>query len=598
VVNKSGSARRTYEQILNLIAGAWLLPLATLALALATTALTRAADAPELIVYHAKLVTVDPQFSFRQAMAVKDGRITAVGTDDQILPTKGPATQLLDAGGKTILPGLIDSHVHPGAAMTEFDHTIPEMESIDDVLTYVKERAKAVGEGNWIVLQQIFITRLKEQRYPTRDELDAAAPKNPVLFSTGPDASLNTLAMTLSGIDKDFHVIDGGPGYAEKDPVTHQPTGILRGCTRYVKSKSTDKPATEQDTYRRTIELFEDYNAAGLTTVADRAAEPDAIARYAKMRDAGDLTVRLAVSEHVATIGTLESIEHHIHEIGQSPLRKDDPMLRLIGIKTFLDGGMLTGSAYMLEPWGVSKIYSIKDPAYRGVLLIPAPRVLPIAKAAAESGLQFTAHSVGDGAVRLLLDTYEQLEKELPAGTLQATRPCITHCNFVDPADIPRFHKLGVIADIQPVWLYLDARTLDAQFHNDRLSRFQPLHDLFEAGAILGGGSDHMQKIGARRAINAYDPFLGMATTVTRTARWFDHPLHPEEALTREQMIRMYTINNAHLLFKEHQVGSLEVGKYADFVVIDTDILNCPAEEIERTKAVKTYLCGRQVFSR
>ncbi|HZK80877.1 MAG TPA: amidohydrolase family protein, partial [Humisphaera sp.] len=230
--------------------------------------------------------------------------------------------------------------------------------------------------------------------------------------------------------------------------------------------------------------------------------------------------------------------------------------------------------------------------------LIPAHRVLPIVKAAAEAGLQFTAHSVGDGAVHLLLDTYEQLEKELPPGALQATRPCITHCNFVDPADIKRFHQLGVIADIQPVWLYLDARTLDAQFHNDRLSRFQPLHDLFESGAIIGGGSDHMQKIGARRAINSYDPFLGMATTVTRNARWFDHPLHPEEALSREQMIRMYTSNNAYLLFKEHQVGSLEVGKFADFILIDTDILTCPAEQIADTKVLQTYLGGKEVYSR
>ncbi|HSU69584.1 MAG TPA: amidohydrolase family protein, partial [Tepidisphaeraceae bacterium] len=274
----------------------------------------------------------------------------------------------------------------------------------------------------------------------------------------------------------------------------------------------------------------------------------------------------------------------------------DDPMLRIIGVKTFLDGGMLTGSAYMLDPWGVSKIYSITDPQYRGVLLIRPKQLLPIARAAAEAGLQFTAHSVGDGAVRTLLDTYEQLETELPPGTLQATRPCITHCNFVHPDDVKRFAKLGVVADVQPVWLYLDARTLNAQFGYDRLSRFQPLHDLFEAGAIIGGGSDHMQKIGARRAINSYDPFLGMGTAVTRTARWYEGALHPEEALTREQAVRMYTINNAWLLFKEKQVGSLEPGKFADFIVLDTDPLTCPPEQIEKTKVLRTYLAGRLVF--
>jgi hypothetical protein len=181
---------------------------------------------------------------------------------------------------------------------------------------------------------------------------------------------------------------------------------------------------------------------------------------------------------------------------------------------------------------------------------------------------------------------------------LQATRPCVTHCNFVDPSDVKRFKALGVSADVQPVWLYLDARTLTAQFGYERLSRFQPLHDLFEAGAIVGGGSDHMQKIGARRAINSYDPFLGIATALTRTARWFDGPLHREQALTREQAIRLYTINNAWLLFKEKQVGSLEAGKFADFIVVDTDLMTCPPERIEKTKVLQTYLAGKVVFAR
>ncbi|MDB5331330.1 MAG: nfdA 3 [Phycisphaerales bacterium] len=554
--------------------------------------------APDLIIHHGKIVTVDAKFSVVQAMAVKDGRVIAAGSDDEMLATKGPQTTVLDLEGKTVLPGLIDSHVHPGAAMTEFDHAIPEMESIDDVLAFVRARAAALGEGKWIEIHQVFITRLKEQRYPTKQELDEAAPRNPVLFATNPDASLNTLALQLSGIDKDFKVTDGGPGYAQKDPVTGMPTGILRGCTRYVKVQPTGTSPTEEDQYRRTIELFKDYNAAGLTTVCDRSAEPDAIARYQKLRDSGELTVRLAVSEHVATLGTLDSIRKHIKSIADSPLRRDDPMLRIIGIKTFLDGGMLTGSAYMLEPWGVSKIYSITDPQYRGVLLIPPDRLLPIARAAAEAGLQFTAHSVGDGAVRTLLDTYAQLDRELPEGTLRNTRPCITHCNFVHPDDVKRFAALGVCADVQPVWLYLDARTLAAQFGDERLARFQPLNDLLAAGATIGGGSDHMQKIGARRAINAYDPFLGMGTAVTRSARWLDHPLHPEHGLTREQAVRLYTSSNAWLLFKERQVGSLEAGKFADFIVADTDVLGCPPEKIAQTKVLRTYLGGKLVYRR
>src|SRR5207253_56586 len=196
---------------------------------------------------------------------------------------------------------------------------------------------------------------------------------------------------------------------------------------------------------------------------------------------------------------------------------------------------MLTGSAYMREPWGVSKIYAIDDPEYRGVLFIPRDRLVPMVRAAAESGLQFTAHSVGDGAVHALLDAYEEVGKTTP---LRKTRPCITHSNFMSREAVERCARLGVAVDVQPVWLYLDTRTLVAQFGYDRLRYFQPLQSLFEAGVVAGGGSDHMQKIGSLRSVNPYNPFLAMWVTITRRARWYEGRLHPEEALSREQALR------------------------------------------------------------
>ena len=562
-----------------------------------------APEAPDLIVHNGKIVTVDQAFSVHQAMAVKDGKVLRVGGDRDILATKGDRTQVIDLAGRTVLPGLIDSHVHSSPAMTEFDHPLPEMDSIADVLAYVRARAEALEDGEWVELSQVFITRLKEQRYPTRAELDAAAPNNPVIFSTGPDASLNTLALKLSGIDRDFKVDDGGPGFAEKDPKTGEPTGILRAnASRYVKRKppKSARSATEEDRRRRTLELFRDYNASGLTTVCDRKASRDAIARYQRMRDANELTVRVAVSAGVETIGEMASIRQRIRDIAASPLRQDDPMLRIIGVKIHLDGGMLTGSAYMREPWGVSEIYSITDPQYRGVLLVPPERLLPMVRETVESGMQFTAHAVGDGAVHTLLDAYEQVGRDIPGGAqaLRATRPCLTHSNFMSKEAIDQMARLGVLADIQPAWLYLDARTLAAQFGYDRLRYFQPLRSCFEAGVVVGGGSDHMQKIGARRAVNPYDPFLGMWTTLTRKARWYDGVLHPEEALSREQAVRFYTSNNAYLLFKEHQVGSLEPGKFADFIVLDTDVLTCPVDQVAETKVLRTFLGGKQVFAR
>ena len=549
-------------------------------------------DAPaDLILHHGKIVTVDAKFSIQEAIAIRRERIVAVGSNADVLKLKGEKTKLVDLAGKTVLPGLIDSHTHPtDACMVEFDHPIPEMESIADVLKYIEARAKASSPGEWIVVRQVFITRLKEQRYPSKAELDKAAPHNPVLYATGPDASVNTQALTLSKIDKDFKVTDGGAGHAEKDSVTGEPTGILRNCTRYVKSQPSGRQATEADRVEHLLQLFRDYQSVGLTGIVDRNASPGAIERYRKLRDAGKLPIRVAVSHQMDTLGATEEIQKNIRNVAANPLCQGDAMLRIIGIKTFLDGGMLTGSAYMRQPWGVSKIYAIDDPAYRGLLFIPKDKLAAIVRTTVESKLQFTAHSVGDGAVHALLDAYEEVNKTTP---IQSTRPCITHSNFMSPEAIARCKQLGVAVDIQPAWLYLDTRTLTAQFGNERLRWFQPLKSLFENGVLAGGGSDHMQKIGSLRSVNPYNPFLGMWTTITRRAKWYDGRLHPEEALTREQAIRFYTINNAKLMFLEEQTGSLEPGKLADLVVLDRDILTCPEDEIRDIKCLQTYVGGR-----
>jgi len=553
-----------------------------------------AAEAPDLILHHGKIVTVDADFSIRGAVAIKDGRIAAVGSSEEVLNSKGPQTKVVDLGGKTVLPGLMDTHVHAtGAAMHEFDHPVPDMETIQDVLDYIKSRATALGEGKWVVVRQVFITRLKEQRYPTKAELDAVAPKNPVVFSTGPDASVNSLALKESGIDRDFQAT--GSGRVERDPSTGEPTGILRSASQYLKVKAQESKATSAQQDERLLALFADYNSVGLTGVIDRNAGDGAVERYKRLATDGKSTVRMRISYAVGTSGKVEAIQEDIRKVAANPLCKGDDMVRIIGIKTFLDGGMLTGSAYMREPWGVSQIYSITDPMYRGLLYIPDDKLLPIVQTTVENGLQFTAHSVGDGAVHSLLNAYEQVNKLTP---IAATRPCITHSNFMSREAVEQACRLGVQMDIQPAWLYLDAHTLAAQFGYDRLRYFQPLKSIFASGGVVGGGSDHMQKVGSLRSINPYNPFLAMWVAVSRKSRYYDRPLHPEEALTREQAIRFYTINNAKLMFLEDKVGSLESGKLADLVVLDRDLLTCPEDEMRNTQAVATYLGGKLVYEK
>jgi predicted amidohydrolase YtcJ len=560
---------------------------------LGSTERARAEEA-DLIVHGGRIFTADRDNSIEEALAVKDGRLLEVGATGDVLALRGPRTKVVDLNGKFVMPGLIDSHVHPSdACMTEFDHPIPPMESIADVLAYIKARAATLGEGQWIVLRQVFITRLREQRYPTKAELDEVAPLNPVVYATGPDASVNSLALKLSGIDKDFQPTAGGK--IERDPLTGEPTGILRSAMTYIKVKKEGSKPTEAERDARLKELFADYNSVGITGIIDRNCSLDGLTQFARLRAAGALSVRVAVSRDVSNKLSVPEMEKKIREIAAHPLRKPSAELRIVGIKTFLDGGMLTGSAYMQKPWGLSKIYSIDDARYQGLLYIPHETLVPMVRATVEAGLQFTAHSVGDGAVQALLDAYDEVNKTTPVA---ATRPCVTHSNFMSAELVSQAARLGAVLDIQPAWLWLDARTLVAQFGYDRLRYFQPLRTIFQDKVVAGGGSDHMQRIGALRAVNTYDPFLGMWVTITRRAKGFDRPLHPEEALTREQAIRFYTANNSYLMFLEDQVGTLERGKLADFVIVDRDLLDCPEDEIRTARPLATYVGGKAVYER
>ena len=551
---------------------------------------------PSHIFHTGKIVTVDSQFRTVEAMAIRGRRIAATGTNADILKLAGSDTQQVNLGGRTVLPGLIDSHVHaPSASMYEFEQPVPDMENIGDVLAYFRERARTTDPGRWITLSQVFITRLREQRYPTRAELDTAAPGRPAAFRTGPDASLNSLALSMSGIDAKFRVPDGEPCRVERD-ATGQPTGILRNCGRYIRSGTGGSSPTAADRLARLRELLADYNAVGITSIVDANADQSGLELYRTLLAQNALTCRTFMAYGVDAQAPLDRIEAAIREAASHPLHQHNDMLWLRGIKAFLDGGMLTGSAYMRQPWGVSKIYSIDDPEYRGVRFIEPEKLYQIARLALANDLQFTAHSQGDAAVDAMVAAYERINRDdFP---VRARRPSITHASFMSREAIAKMQALGVVANLQPAWLYLDGTTLRQHFGVERLAYFHPYRTLFEQGVTVGGGSDHMQKIGSLRSINPYNPFLAMWTTIVRQPTGSKAPLHPEQALTREQAIRLYTINNAFLTFEEAQKGSLEPGKLADFIVLDRDILTCPVDGVKDIKVEATYLGGARVYVR
>jgi predicted amidohydrolase YtcJ len=568
----------------------------SLLLALAAATACARTPQPTHIFYGGKIVTVDPQFRTVEAMAIRDGVIAAVGTTAEVLKSAGPDTQQFDLRGKTVLPGLIDSHVHaPAASMYEFEQPVPDMESVEDVLAYLKTRADSTEPGRWITLSQVFITRLREQRYPTRAELDRVAPRNPVAFRTGPDASLNSMALAKSGIDATFQVPQGQPCRVERDR-SGRPTGILRNCGRYIRSESEGPSPTEANRLSRLRELLADYNSVGITSIVDANTSRAELELYRQLFEQNRLTCRTFMAYAVDAQAPLDKIEATIHEAAAHPLHRQNNMLWLRGVKVFMDGGMLTGSAYMRQPWGVSKIYAIDDPAYRGVRFIEPEKLYQMAKLALANDLQFTAHSQGDAAVDAMVEAYERINRDdFP---VRERRPSITHASFMSAEAIAKMKALGIVANLQPAWLYLDGTTLREHFGVERLAYFHPYRTLFEQGVTVGGGSDHMQKIGSLRSINPYNPFLAMWTTLERVPRGSEAPLHPEQKLTREQAIRLYTINNAFLTFDETRKGSLEPGKLADFIVLDRDILNCPVDEVKDIKVEATYLGGSRVYAR
>jgi len=546
-----------------------------------------------VVLHHGKIVTVDAGFRIVSAMALRGDRIVATGDDAAVMKLAGPKTRRVDLQGKTVLPGLIDSHTHSVAAsMYEFDHPVPDMQSVADVLKYIRSRAAVTKEGDWITLSQVFITRLRDQRFPTRAELDQAAPRNPVYFGTGPDASVNSLALKLSGIDRNFRIPDGQLGRIERD-ANGEPTGILRSCGRLIKTRSSDRRATDEDRRQRLKMLLADYNSVGITSISERSLGDSDIELYRRLRDSGELSCRVFVMYSVNGQDPVDRIERAILSAARSPLHQYNNMLWVRGIKAFVDGGMLTGSAYMLQPWGVSKVYSIDDPSYRGMRFIDAGKLYQIARSVLKNDLQFSTHSVGDGAVHAMIDAYAEVNNEF---SVRAARPCISHANFMTAEAIGKMKELGIVADLQPAWLYLDGATLTKQFGNQRLTYFQPYKTLFDSGVIVGGGSDHMQKIGSLRSINPYNPFLGMWTTLTRQPRWTSQPLHPEQRISREQAIRLYTVNNAYLTFEEKEKGSLEKGKLADFIVLDRDILTCPLDSVKDIRVTETWLGGKPVY--
>jgi predicted amidohydrolase YtcJ len=556
-----------------------------------------AAEGPaDLIVHHAKVVTVDDKFRIVEAIAIKDGRIIALGDDDDVFKRSGPKTRIIDADGQMVLPGLYDSHVHPvGAAVSELAGPLPRLESLDDVFAAIRKQASATPEGDWIILRYAFPTRLAEARFPTRQELDAAAPKHPVLFHAGPAGAVNTVALKVSGITKDTP--DPRGGMIVRDPKTGEPTGVLRNAFGLLKGLPKGDPTVAPEARREAVKkLFRLYNAQGLTSVGDRNASREDLDLYLGLRDKRKLTVRVNVARSLDPSGTREEVVRRLEELPGSdkrggPTGSGDEWVRIGPIKLFMDGGMLSGTAYMREPWPRGEAFQIYDDSYRGLLFMQPDQVHMVVEEAARRGWQVTAHTAGEGAMDVLLDAYDLVNRQTP---IKERRFCISHANFPSRENLERCKRLGVCADVQPAWLWEDGDALARMLGDKRIRWFQPYKTWLEYTTI-GGGSDHMIRLDPLEATNPWSPWLGMWIALTRATKGVP-VLVPEERLTREQVLRLYTINNAYLNHEEKEKGSLEVGKLGDLIIINEDVLTCRVNAIPETKVLYTVVGGKVVY--
>ncbi len=546
----------------------------------------------DLVILNGKVITVDSHFETASAVAVEGEKIVAVGSGRRIRRYIGKQTRIIDACGRAVVPGLIESHLHPmEASLSELNGEIPDVHTIIGLLAWIRRQAKAKPDGEWIIFPKFFYTRLDDLRPPTRAELDSASPANPVFLDGSYGGVINSAAMRASGIDETTR----NPGLL-RDKVTGRLNGLVKRSAFALLKTPPTMHLSDQEKKDALVRMLKRYNAYGITSVTEGAGNKQAYEEYRELKNEGRLTTRVFVNILLrrkpgeVAIELADSVRQMDYKTGDG-----DEWVRIGALKIILDGGILTGTAWLRKPWGsrASRIYGINDSAYRGVINYSYNDLLPLVTAAAEKGWKFTAHCTGGGGVDRLLDVYGEVNKTIPVRDLRFS---IIHGNFFTPEAIARMSSLGIYADMQAAWFYKDADAMKYILGDDRIKTFMPYRSLNDAGVMVNGGSDHMVKFDADQSINPYNPFLAMWSMITRKTE-HGTVIMPEEAITREEALKMYTINNAFGTFEEKLKGSLEPGKVADIAILSDDLMTCPVDRIREIRSELTIMGGKVVYS-
>ncbi|HUO32211.1 MAG TPA: amidohydrolase [Bryobacteraceae bacterium] len=536
--------------------------------ALILAALAAFAQSPDTVLLNGKILTVDSQFSTRQALAIRDSRIVALGSSADVRKTAGPQTRVIDLGGRTVIPGLIDSHMHAIRAALSFSTEVNWIgaRSLPEALGRIRAAAHTMKPGSWLIVAGGWtVPQFQENRRPTQAELLEAAPDNPVYVQLGYGwAMLTPKALDTLHIASDADLPPGGK--LERD-ANGKPTGGVSGGPNAIIAlfDRLPKPAFDEQV-EGTKKFFRELNRLGITGVVDPGGNnmtPESYQALFQVWRERQLTVRVAYALCGITPG--KEFEELKDLTQMLPMGFGDSMLRFNGIGERITWAMNNND----KPTEAEK-----------------EKYYQIARWAAERGMSLTMHWPRDASVGQLLDIFERVNREVPITSL---RWSIAHLNDASPASLRRMQALGVGWTVQDA-MYFTGEQFQKQEGVEAARRAPPVETAKEIGVVVGAGTD------AHR-VASYNPFTALqwfldGRTVSGVAL-----RGPEETPSRAEALRLYTLGSAWFAHDEHQRGSLEVGKLADLAVLSQDYMSAPVEEIGGIESLLTMVGGKVVYA-
>ena len=542
--------------------------------AFSVTAMIRAQDV-DLVLANGNIYTVHDKQPKAEAIAVKGNRIVFVGENEDA--KKFHAAKVIDLRGRTLVPGLTDSHCHIfGIGEREMRLNLEGTNTLGDFLNKVKARVAQTSTGKWITGRGWIETFWKPSKFPTRQDLDKIAPDNPVFFTRadGHASVANSAALRIAKIDRNTPDPFGGQILKSSG----EPNGMLLDNAQELVSRNIPKP-TEAEREEALLRGINREIGLGWCEIQNAGSDSEDIDLLRKDFEAGKIKIRFIN----AVYGPGKDAQNFLRE--GATINAFDHHFTQRTIKVIFDGALGSRGAALLKPYADA-------PDTSGYLTEKPEELKPMFEEALRSGIQVETHAIGDRANRLILDLYEQAFKAVPPNARKIREPRwrVEHAQIVDPVDIPRFAKLGVIPSMQPSHAISDLFFALSRLGIDRLAAAYAWQSFLKSGSIICGGSDAPVERG--------EPMIEFYAAVARKSIRGESAegWHPEQAVSRKQALKMFTIWPAYGVFEENDKGSIEVGKLADFTVLSQDILKIPEPEILKSRCVMTMIGGEVVF--